>query len=75
MSKYSLTFDAGRETLPFQEGKEDSLALYHEVSRPVSKEYAVSCKAVTYLLILPGYTLKASSRHLMAAFRSSMQMQ
>ena len=28
-----------------------------------------------HLLILPGYTLKASSRHLMAAFRSSMQMQ
>ena len=28
----------------------------------------------TYLN-LPGYTLKASSRHLMAAFRSSMQMQ
>ena len=26
-------------------------------------------------LVLPGYTFKASSRHLMAAFRSSMQMQ
>ena len=28
-----------------------------------------------YFLNLPGYTLKASSRHLIAAFRSSMQMQ
>lgn len=28
-----------------------------------------------YFLNLPGYTLKASSRHLMAAFRSSMQIQ
>jgi hypothetical protein len=26
-------------------------------------------------LVLPGYTFKASSRHFMAAFKSSMQMQ